>query len=151
LELKCIGSCQQPLAATYGTETFMKFSTKAEYGLRAMVNLARNYSQQSYSLNKIASDEKISLAYLERLIAKLKKANLVTSEKGVKGGYRLSKEPNQITVGEVIEVLEGTLSPFSCLDNNLCKQKGCAAKKVWRKLQVAVKTTLDEITLDELI
>jgi len=116
-----------------------------------MVSLARNYHNQSYSLQKIATEEKISLSYLERLIAKLKKANLVLSEKGAKGGYRLSREPKDITAGEIIEVMEGTLSPFACLDNNLCKQKGCAAKQVWHKLSKAIRSTLDDITLEELI
>jgi Rrf2 family protein len=129
----------------------MKFSTKAEYGLRAMANLARNFDSSYYSLGKIAKEEKISLAYLERLFAKLKKAELVTSEKGVNGGYRLSKNPKQIRVGDIVVALEGSLSPFACIDNNLCKQKGCGAKIVWKKLAIAIKKTLDEMTLDELV
>lgn len=129
----------------------MKFSTKAEYGLRAMVSLAKNYNEQSYSLNKIAKEEKISLAYLERLMAKLKKAKLITSVKGASGGYRLSRKPEQIKISEIIETLENTLSPFTCLDNKNCQKKNCGAKMVWKKLDTAIRKTLDEITLDSLI
>lgn len=129
----------------------MKFSTKAEYGLRAMVSLANNYQEQSYSLGRIAKEENISLAYLERLMAKLKKANLITSTKGASGGYRLNKKPEQIKVSEIIEILENTISPFSCLDNKTCQKKNCGAKKVWQKLDTAIRSTLNNITLKDLI
>ena len=83
----------------------MIFTTKAGYGLRAMVQLAKNYSREPYSLNKISRLEGISLAYLERLMAALKKKGLVESVKGAKGGYILAKTPAKVTVFEIVEAL----------------------------------------------
>jgi len=131
----------------------MKFSTKAEYGLRALVNLAGKKGY--YSLAQIAKEEKISLAYLERLFAKLKKAKIVGSQKGVKGGYRLSRPLNKISVKEVFEALEGNLSPYDCdcLDlSGICKIKcSCNIKMVWQKLEQEINKTLNSISLKDLI
>ncbi len=131
----------------------MKFSTKAEYGLRALVNLAQQDGY--YSLSQIAKEEHISLAYLERLFAKLKKAEIVISQKGVKGGYKLAKPLNKINVREIFEALEGNLSPYNCdcLNlNSLCKiDCTCNIKVVWQKLEKEIIKTLNSISLKDLI
>ena len=131
----------------------MKFSTKSEYGLRALISLAKHQKEQPYSLAKIAKEQKISLAYLERLFAKLKKANLVKSEKGMKGGYSLVRSANKISVKEILNALEGSLRPYLCSDlNNLCKLNcDCSVKIVWHKLEEAMNRTLEEIKLSQLL
>ena len=132
----------------------MIFTTKAGYGLRAMVQLAKNYSKKPYSLNKISKLEGISLAYLERLMAALKKEGLVESAKGAKGGYILAKNPAKITVLEVVEALEGSTASFYCVDKSkkgLCCPSKCPTKNVWFKLQKAIDGTLKGISLKDLI
>ena len=130
----------------------MKFSTKSEYGLRALISLAKHQKEQPYSLAKIAKEQKISLAYLERLFAKLKKANLVKSAKGMKGGYSLVKPANRISVKEILIALEGKLSPYICSDlNNICKVHLCSVKFVWQKLEDSMNKTLESIKLSQLV
>lgn len=130
----------------------MQFSTRSEYGLRAMVRLAQKGSKVPYSLAKIAKEEKISLPYLERLVAKLKRAKLVKSAKGVKGGYQLAKSPRRISAAEVIEILEGDFAPYCCvLPTAFCSNKKCLTREVWLKLYVATQKTLKSITLADLI
>jgi Rrf2 family protein len=132
----------------------MKFSTKAAYGLRAMVDLAKKQDKEPYSLAKIAKDENISLAYLERLFAKLKKADLVKSTKGAKGGYELVKPAKQISVRDIFLALEGDLSPYNCVKlANACKLAGCdcSAKQVWHLLECEINKTLESIKLKDLV
>ena len=132
----------------------MKFSTKSSYGLRAIVDLAKKQGQEPYSLANIAKDENISLAYLERLFAKLKRAKLIKSTKGVKGGYRLAKPAIKISVRDIFLALEGDLSPYNCVKlANACKLSGCdcSAKQVWRLLECEINKTLESIKLSQLI
>lgn len=130
----------------------MRFSTRSSYGLRALVNLARNYKKRApISLASIAREERISQAYLERLMARLKKGKLVKSTKGASGGYRLARSPRWINMKEVIEVLEGSISPFYCVGSkNIC-HRICTTKKVWQKLQRAISKTLSSISLNDLL
>ncbi len=132
----------------------MRFSTRTEYGLRAMVQLAKNYGKTLISLAFIAKKENISQAYLERLIAKLKANNLVKSNKGVKGGYQLTKKSQQISLLEIVQTLEGSGVFFSCLLANskmVCSRKSCLTKKVWLKVQNEVFKVLKETKLSNLI
>ncbi len=132
----------------------MMFSTKSEYGLRALVNLAKNQGQEPYSLAKIAKQEKISLAYLERLFARLKKAKLVVSAQGVNGGYKLAKPVSKISVKDIFTALEGSLAPYICAGlGGLCGQKSCdcQTKIVWQKLDQGISKTLSSIKLSDLI
>lgn len=131
----------------------MKFSTRAEYGLRAILRIAKT-EKQPYSLAKIAKIEGISLGYLEKLLAKLKRAGLVKSTKGMKGGYILSYSPTQIKISQVIQALEGTLAPFYCVDKRRGKvscPRGCLTQKVWLKLYAQIYKTLNKISLADLI
>jgi len=129
----------------------MKFSTKAEYGLRAIVRIAKN-NKKPLSLAKIAQTEGISLGYLEKLIAKLKKAKLVKSHKGASGGYFLARPVDKIKVNEIIKVLEGSLAPFYCVDDkNIKCPKKCLTQQVWLKLYQQINKTLEKITLANLI
>lgn len=127
----------------------MQFSTKAEYGLRAMVCLARAYPAQK-NITEISEEENISSKYLETLIGKLRKNNLVKSQKGKSGGYTLIKNPKNISAGEIIEILEGPIVS-KCDGNNCLKAKICASSFVWTKLAQQIKKTLFAIKLSELI
>ena len=134
----------------------MKFSTRTTYGLRAIAQLAKNYKKgESMSLPSIAESENISLSYLERIFSRLKKANLVVSEKGMSGGYKISSDPKKINVFEIIEVLEGKIVVFHCLNKkgkNLCSSSNkCSASFVLSKVQKAVMETLKKIALNDLI
>ena len=133
----------------------MKFSTRTTYGLRAMINLADEYGKGSLALSKIAKNEKISLGYLERLFSNLKKAELVKSEMGAAGGYKLTRSPSKIKVFDIVKSLEGKMSPFHCLDETgkiYCADKcNCGVTSVLTRVQTAVNKTLQSMTLKDLI
>lgn len=128
----------------------MKFSTRAEYGLNAIINLASRYPEKR-SISDISQEEKISLKYLEHLMGELRKYGIVKSTKGKNGGYALSKNPKLIKAGEVIEILEGSLAPMknSC---QLCSHiKNCSSSSVWITLGKEIRKTLYGIKLSDLI
>lgn len=127
----------------------MKFSTKAEYGLRAMTVLAFSYPEIK-SIQDIANEEKISAKYLERLMGDLRKSGLVESHKGKDGGYTLTKNPDKIRVGEIIEILEGSLTLMKC-NSKRCINKKCFSKNVWVSLGEQIKKTLYKIKLSDII
>jgi len=128
----------------------MKISTKSQYGLRAMVYLARFKSKIS-PLKEISEKEGISFDYLEKIISKLEKADLVKSKKGVQGGYFLAKKPSKIKVGEVIRSLEGEMALVKCLKYFCPKEKRCLTKNFWKKLNNAIDSALNSVTLADLI
>lgn len=128
----------------------MRFSTRAGYGLRATVNLAKIYPEQK-NLQEISREEGISLKYLEQLFRSLKKNKIVTSQKGREGGYVLAKNPNLVRVGEIIEILEGPIVPMECAGGKCDTRCSCASSIVWTKLQTQIKKTLYGIKLKDLI
>lgn len=128
----------------------MKFSTRAEYGLKAMVNLARCYPEQK-NIKAICREENISVKYLERLAGELRKNNLVVSNVGKSGGYTLSKKPAEIKVGEIIEILDGKIAPMKCVGAECASKKKCSSFVVWNKLGEQIRKTLYGIKLSELI
>lgn len=128
----------------------MKFSTRAEYGLKAIINLANAYPEQK-SISEIAKEENISLKYLERLMGEFRKSNLVRSSKGKAGGYALIKKPSQVAVGEVIEIVEGPISPMKCVGSACALRHKCPSGRVWVKLGAQIKKTLYGIKLNTLI
>jgi Rrf2 family protein len=140
----------------------MIFTTKAEYGVRLLVELGRQGSGQPVSLKAIAEAEALPLAYLERIVALLKKAGLVESTRGAHGGYRLSRPAETITMDEVVLSLEGAVAPMSCfIDDSeegrvLCSHlddqgRGCATKLLWTRVQGGVIKALAQTTLAELV
>jgi Rrf2 family protein len=128
----------------------MKFSTKAEYGLKAMTNLAQCYPEQK-TIGEIAKDENISQKYLERLMGILRDGGVVQSLKGKQGGYMLSKNPEKIPVGEIIEILDGEISPMRCVGKFCSSEHKCPSSIVWNKLGVQIKKTLYSIKLSTII
>lgn len=134
----------------------MKFSTKSQYGLRAMVYLAKVFDDnQPHSLRKISEKENISFDYLEKIVSKLEKENLVKSKKGVRGGYLLAKTPSKIKIGKIIRALEGKTSLVKCIGQKgeyVClMEKKCLTKSFWKKIQKSLNFALDSMTLADLI
>ena len=130
------------------------FTTKTEYGLRALVALANNSDNQPLSLAQIAKSEQISLSYLEQIFKKLKSRKIVRSIKGAEGGYLLFRPAKNVTLLKILETLEGPLAVAYCLgDNNRisCSCRGCLTKKVWAELQRNVIKTLKKFNLTNLI
>lgn len=136
----------------------LRVSTKGEYGVRIMVDLARNYGGRPRSLTDIAQAESLPLAYLEQLVKLLRESepSLVNSTRGAHGGYRLSRPPEQITMGEVVRVLEGPIAPMICATEGEMTQicgylDACKTRYLWEKVRDAVAQTLDTMTLADLV
>jgi len=137
----------------------MKISKRSQYGLRAMVYLAAAFRKKNKvcSLREISEKEKISFDYLEKIISRLEKKGLVGSKRGVQGGYFLLRSPGKIKTGEIIRVLEGTMAPVRCIAKekkqryNCPYRKNCRTINVWQKIQDSLNTTLNSITLADLI
>ena len=134
----------------------MKISTKGRYGLRALVDIAISSREEPVSLSEIALRQNISISYLEQLIAKLKKAGIVNSSRGAKGGYSIAKSPDEISVGDILRVLEGNLDPVSCAEitgeGETCSgSELCVTKYVWKRISDSIKNTVDSLMLSELI
>ena len=135
----------------------MKLSTKSTYGLRAMVNIALEQDKKgSVSIKEISKKEGISSVYLEQLLNKLRREELVRSVRGPSGGYMLSRKPGSITVGDIVKSLEGSIAPVDCASGRegfrvVCnKNKNCAARIVWTKLAKAIEDCLESVTLADL-
>ena len=131
----------------------MKLSTRGRYGIHAMYDLARYAECGPQSIKAIAEREGIPEAYLEQLIAVLKREGLVTSTRGAQGGYALAREPARITVGDVLRALEGGLNLVDCLDGEDACGKACAcpSRIVWMKLRDGLNAIVDGITLQDMI
>jgi Rrf2 family transcriptional regulator, cysteine metabolism repressor len=138
------------------------FTTKAEYGVRLLVELGRSEGSSPVSLKAIAEAEGLPLAYLERIVALLKKAGLVEATRGAHGGYRLARPAQDIRMDEAVLALEGQVAPMSCFvddiaDNGkvLCSHHDdgdlCATKLLWMRVQGGVTEALQRTTLAELV
>ena len=131
----------------------MKLSTRARYGLKAMVDLAERYGGGMVSTSALAALQGISDAYLEQLIAALRRAGLVVSVRGAQGGYALSRPPEEINVGDVLRALEGSTAVMECVGTsrvscgNACS---CSARPLWLKLQRRIDEVLDTTTLADM-
>jgi Rrf2 family cysteine metabolism transcriptional repressor len=130
-------------------------STRGEYGMRLMVDLARHYGGGAVSLHAIATREQLPEAYLEQLVASLRKAGLVQGKRGAGGGYTLAREPSAITAGEIVRALEGPIEPQFCTAEgeavvNCVLQPGCATHHVWLTVQASIAKALDGMTLLDL-
>ena len=132
----------------------MLISTKGRYALRVMIDLAEHRSGEFISLKEIAQRQEISEKYLESIIRTLVKAKVVESLRGKGGGYRLTKNPEQYTVGEILRLTEGSLAPVDCLDGD-CKgcsrSDECPTLDVWKNLDKLINDYLDGVTLDQLV
>lgn len=140
----------------------MIFSSKAEYGVRLMVELGRQTPEQPISLKAIADAEGLPLAYLEQVVARLRRADLVMSARGAHGGYWLARDPAEITMYDVVGALEGPIAPMECfvhdqMERIVCShlpQQGagpCATKLLWTRVQGGIIKSLQTTTLAELV
>jgi Rrf2 family transcriptional regulator, cysteine metabolism repressor len=142
----------------------MMFSTKAEYGVRVMVELARRAGEEGgdpVSLAEIAAHDGLPLAYLEHLVARLRKAGLVDSRRGSRGGYLLARRPAEITMAEVVEALEGSIAPIECISESsdgsiVCSRESsldhvCPTKLLWTRVRLSIVSTLRQTTLADLL
>jgi len=131
---------------------YMKLSTKGRYGVKAMVDLAINYGKEPVSIKSISERQKISEYYLEQLFSSLRKSGLIKSVRGANGGYILDKEPKDITVYEVLEVLEGPIEISNCLEDGSCNNIDCCATRiVWKKIKESIDSVTTSITLQDIV
>jgi Rrf2 family transcriptional regulator, cysteine metabolism repressor len=137
----------------------MMFSTKAEYGVRVMAHLASSDDDGPISLGTIADAEGLPLAYLEHLVQRLRKAQLIESRRGAHGGYSLARAPADISMAEVVSALEGDIAPIECITADAdgvltCAREGsepCPTKLLWTRVQGSIVRTLNEMTLADLV
>lgn len=131
----------------------MKLSSKGRYGLKAMFELALNNGNDPVPLNFIAKKQGISEQYLEQIFSNLRKSGLITSVRGTQGGYLLSKSASGITVGNILEALEGPVTLSACVsDDDICdNSETCVTKNVWTKIKNGMEEVLHSITLQNMI
>ena len=133
----------------------MKISTKGRYALRLMLDLALYSGGSAVPLRDVAARQEISDKYLEQIVTQLSRAGLVRSVRGAGGGYLLTREPEEYTVGEILRTLEGNLAPVSCADaDDVCRcgrADRCVTVEVWRDIQAAVSGVVDHLTLADLV
>lgn len=133
----------------------MKISSRAHYGLRAATQLAIHYDRGLLSLAEISRNEHLPQAYLEQLVGELRRAGFVEGTRGLHGGYRLSRPPQQVTIGELYRVLEGPVAPVDCTaedyqPGSCSAEGGCLSRSVWTLVRDSVNHVLDSITLAQL-
>ena len=132
----------------------MKLSTKGRYGLRALIDLAMYGEEEAVSIQSISARQQTSDSYLEQLVRKLKRAGLVNSVRGAQGGYRLAKPAEEISVGDVLRALEGSIEAVSCgkeHNANCLGEDLCVARYVWQKVNKSIQETVDSITISQLV
>ncbi len=154
----------------------MMFSTKAEYGVRVMVELARRAGESADAadaagagasagsvvpLAEIAEHDGLPLAYLEHLVARLRKAGLIDSRRGSRGGYMLARPAERITAAEIVEALEGAIAPIECISQGpdgsvVCSRESdpghvCPTKLLWMKVRFSIVKALEDTTLADLL
>lgn len=131
----------------------MKLSTRSRYGIRLMFELALGYSKRPIMLKEIAKNQDISEKYLSKLVIPLKGAGLINSIRGAHGGYMLAHEPAEITVFDIVELLEGNISLVECVDNSsICNRVPfCPTRYIWTGLDETISKYLKGITLDEIL
>lgn len=131
----------------------MKISTKGRYALRIMIDLAINNTGKYISLKEISQRQEISNKYLEQIIALLNKAGYLETARGNTGGYRLSKQPSEYKVGDILRATEGDLAPIYCLteDGECDKKSNCKTYSFWQGLDDVINEYVDSKTLEDLI
>lgn len=132
----------------------MRLSTRGRYGLKAMYQLAMHYGEGPIPLKQIADKENLSENYLEQLVSQLRREGLLNSVRGAQGGYMLAMPPKDITVGNILRILEGNLAPADCIiedDYECSNEDNCVTKLVWIKIKDSIDQVVDSITLQDMI
>ena len=132
----------------------MKISTKGRYALRLMLDLAMDTSGEPVRIKDVAERQEISVKYLEQIVSILAKAGYVRSIRGPQGGYRLSREPEDYTVGMILRLTEGSLTPVECAEAEpgaCSRENTCVTRKLWKELDEAIRSVVDKYTLEDLV
>lgn len=132
----------------------MKISTKGRYALRMMVDLAQNRSKGFVPLKEISERQDISKKYLELIVSSFHNSGLLNAGRGFQGGYQLAKAPEQISVGEILRLTEGSLVPVSCVENDPagCERRNeCSTLFIWQELDRRIEEYLDSVTLQDIL
>ena len=130
----------------------MKLSTKGRYGVKAMVDLAIHYGESPISIKSISQRQGISEYYLEQLFSALRKAKIIKSIRGAQGGYVLNKLPEEITVADIMEVLEGPIEISDCVEGTTCNNGNCCATRlVWQKIKTSIEDVTTSVTLKDIV
>lgn len=131
----------------------MKISTKGRYALRLMIDIALHSNGDPVPVKDIAARQEISVKYLEQIISILVRAGYLSSVRGPQGGYRLSRQPSEYTVGDILRQTEGCLVPVECLDpNNMSKcnrEENCVTLRFWKELNDAINSVVEKYTLED--
>jgi Rrf2 family cysteine metabolism transcriptional repressor len=132
----------------------MKLSTTSRYGVRAIVDIVLNQEFGPVSIHSISKRQNISIKYLESILRPLKINGILDSTRGVNGGYHFSKDPNKVTPGDIVRILDGTFDLVYCLSTEEVKQcersNKCSTRNLWYKLKLAIESVLDSISIQEL-
>lgn len=132
----------------------MRLSTRGRYGVKAMIDLAMRYGKGPVPLKEIADRQRLSEHYLEQLVASLRRAGLVVSVRGAQGGYELARPPEQVSIGDVVRILEGPIGLVDCLEHGdaCCDQTAvCMTRSVWRRLRDSMEEVLNSTTLKDVV
>ncbi len=130
----------------------MRVSTKGDYGVRALIELAHHYGEGPMQSSEIAARQQIPEPYLDQLLTSLRRAGFIRSVRGPQGGHHLVREPEQIRLSEVVAALEGSIAPIACLEGEATcpKTNGCIQREVWEEVQRATLAILDTTTIGAL-
>lgn len=130
----------------------MKLSTKGRYGVKAMVDLAIHYGEAPVSIKSISERQNISEYYLEQLFAPLRKSDLIKSIRGAQGGYVLNKSPKDISVADIVRVLEGPIEISECIEGASCNNIDCCATRLlWGKIKRSIDSVMESTTLEDIV
>lgn len=130
----------------------MKLSTKGRYGVKAMVDLAINYGKEPVSIKSISERQNISEYYLEQLFSTLRKGGLINSIRGAQGGYVLNKKPKDITINDIMELLEGPVEISSCLMEDTCdNMEECPTRLLWVRMKQSIENVMSSTTLQDMV
>jgi Rrf2 family protein len=130
----------------------MRISTKGRYATRAMLDLAMHGQRKPLTLREVAGRQEVSVQYLEQIFNRLKGAGLVNGTRGAQGGFVLARPPSDISVGEIVQAMEGPLAPVHCIDNpGTCQRAAfCAVRDVWTEMGAAMMGVLGSTNLQHL-
>lgn len=132
----------------------MKISTKGRYGTRFMIDMAINECNEPIILKDIAARQEISEKYLEQIVPALSRAGLIRSIRGAQGGYMLAQDPSKITIGAILQAVEGSLAPVECVSgsSSICSRSDkCLSIEIWKKVHNAINNVVDNITLADVV
>lgn len=132
----------------------MKISTKGRYALRMLIDLAEHENDGFIALKDIAERQEVSKKYLEQIVPILNRSDVLQTNRGFQGGYKLAKSPDKYTIGTILRLTEGSLSPVPCLDQtpNQCERSAeCVTLPIWQGLNKVINDYLDSITLQDVL